>query len=841
LSNVADVAAGPYHNLALLQNGTVVAWGSNPYGESNVPGGLTNVVAIAACGDPGYAAYSMALKKDGSVVFWGDDFTTDPVGGLNNVIAIAAGNAHALALRTGPATPVITLEPVDEYQVSGSNAVFTARGAGLYAVTYQWQTNSVNLPGATNAVLTLTNVQPPAQSLVYRVIVGNELGSIASSNAGFYFVTPPVINSLTLPTNQMAIYQSNLVLSVSASAPGQNDGFPLSYQWRFNGTNISGATGSSYTIHTGASSFGTYSVLVSNAAGSTNATWQVTVYYPGGLAITQQPTNQYQIAGGSISFFGAAVGSNSVAYQWAFNGTNIAGATNASLTLTNVSAAQEGYYNFVASSAGNNLTSSNAYFYLVTPPVITSQSSPTNFVCIYGNFLSFAATATAPYQTNGFPLSYRWRLNGTNLAGATTTNYSFTVNDTNGGVYSLVASNAAGSTNVSWWVTVTNAINVTNDLLLVYNTNSADSTFVKDYYLAHRPNVAGANVLGIGCPGIFITNNNGGAYYYAISNATVYESITAGNYTNQVLAPVQTWLTNNPTKRPQYVILLLDVPSRVDTTVTAATNFPFYSGPDGPSVSYRLATVITDWRPFITHLNMDGTNGCVAYINKLAALGTLLASNSPILSASAGGYGNTNYALDNVRRGTGYPDNYTGSGSTVFLATNALIASGVAPDAIIYNDGVETITTVVTNGTTNNIFFYPPHLTNAPNVAGYICWGTHSALGPDYAINDFVKWAGNSGWWLVETIESYNGHRYQKDFGTYIKWFSSNAFGGTNYANTPIGAVSHTDEPGLSGVNDASIYFGSWAAGKNFAICAWDSKPSTTKRFQAVGDPFVAK
>jgi len=42
------VAAGYYHNLALRSNGTVVAWGLNSDGQTNVPAGLSNVVAVAA-------------------------------------------------------------------------------------------------------------------------------------------------------------------------------------------------------------------------------------------------------------------------------------------------------------------------------------------------------------------------------------------------------------------------------------------------------------------------------------------------------------------------------------------------------------------------------------------------------------------------------------------------------------------------------------------------------------------------------------------------------------------------------------------------------------------------
>ena len=42
------IAAGTYHSLALKMDGTVVAWGNNLSGQTRVPGGLDGVVAIAA-------------------------------------------------------------------------------------------------------------------------------------------------------------------------------------------------------------------------------------------------------------------------------------------------------------------------------------------------------------------------------------------------------------------------------------------------------------------------------------------------------------------------------------------------------------------------------------------------------------------------------------------------------------------------------------------------------------------------------------------------------------------------------------------------------------------------
>jgi len=99
--------------------------------------------------------------------------------------------------------------------------------------------------------------------------------------------------------------------------------------------------------------------------------------------------------------------------------------------------------------------------------------------------------------------------------------------------------------------------------------------------------------------------------------------------------------------------------------------------------------------------------------------------------------------------------------------------------------------------------------------------------------------AGNGGGWIIETFESYNGIHQITSQGTFLQWFSTNAFGGSKYSNTPVGAVSHTDEPFIYYVNDSSIYFGLWATGKNFAICAWNSR--RTPYFQAVGDPFVRR
>ncbi len=76
--------------------------------------------------------------------------------------------------------------------------------------------------------------------------------------------------------------------------------------------------------------------------------------------ITTQPTNQTVAVGGSATFNVTATGSLPLSYQWNFNGTNIVGATNTSLPLTNVQSSQAGDYIVLVTNAFGSVLSSNA-------------------------------------------------------------------------------------------------------------------------------------------------------------------------------------------------------------------------------------------------------------------------------------------------------------------------------------------------------------------------------------------------------------------------------------------------------------------------------------------------
>ena len=99
---VSAVALGGGLNefgLALLPDGTVRAWGDNRFGQTNVPAGLREVIAIAA-GQGAKSAHALALRADGTVAGWGDNTFGQavPPMGLTNVAAIVAGELHSLAM-----------------------------------------------------------------------------------------------------------------------------------------------------------------------------------------------------------------------------------------------------------------------------------------------------------------------------------------------------------------------------------------------------------------------------------------------------------------------------------------------------------------------------------------------------------------------------------------------------------------------------------------------------------------------------------------------------------------------------------------------------------------------
>jgi hypothetical protein len=188
-------------------------------------------------------------------------------------------------------------------------------------------------------------------------------------------ISPPTIT--VQPGDQAVLEGAAATFTVAATG-----GLPLYYQWQDNGTNltdggnISGSTTTNLIIGTvSAADVGTYSVIVSNAAGVATSSNALLTITPSPPVITMQPMAQTAVVGETVTFTVTAIGSTPFFYQWIFNGKNISNATNASLVLANVQLNQAGSnYMVVITNAYGSTNSSNATLNVYTVPVITSFS-----------------------------------------------------------------------------------------------------------------------------------------------------------------------------------------------------------------------------------------------------------------------------------------------------------------------------------------------------------------------------------------------------------------------------------------------------------------------------------
>ena len=283
-------------------------------------------------------------------------------GGYRVLVSTPGGttNSATALLRVNPSAPVITLHPTNLTVAATSNATFSVVAIGSIPLTYQWRVNTVALPDATNSSLVLSNVQGFSMG-TYSVAVSNAYGFAISTGASLT-VTPTAPRIISQPTNQNILLGSSAAFSVTAVGS-----VPFTYQWRFNGTNIAGATSSNYNvINAQFTNAGNYSVAVSNLAGgviSSNAL--LTVYSP--PVITNPPANLTVFPGTNVSFQVGVTGTSPLAYQWFRNGFRLAGSTNALLALTNVQSFDSGDYSVVITNAFGQ-ASTNAALKVATRP-----------------------------------------------------------------------------------------------------------------------------------------------------------------------------------------------------------------------------------------------------------------------------------------------------------------------------------------------------------------------------------------------------------------------------------------------------------------------------------------
>lgn len=177
-------------------------------------------------------------------------------------------NAGELPLVIGT-PPIIVQQPQAVMVGVGWGIRLSVSAEGSAPLGYQWRLNRSVIPGATSPTLEISSADL-IHSGVYDVLVYNDAGSVISTPAVVTVIPLPRI--ITQPQSVMVRIkpdpQAAATTNVTFSVVAQSD-YPLSYQWRFNGQDIPGATNSSYTVYdVQLSHQGEYAVLVMDQYGT---------------------------------------------------------------------------------------------------------------------------------------------------------------------------------------------------------------------------------------------------------------------------------------------------------------------------------------------------------------------------------------------------------------------------------------------------------------------------------------------------------------------------------------------------------------------------------------------
>jgi hypothetical protein len=223
-------------------------------------------------------------------------------------------------------------------------------------------------------------------------------------------IVPTIVQG---PAPVTVVATREATFSVVATGPG-----PLFYQWRHEGTSLSGATNTSLVLtNLQLAQAGRYSVLVFNENGTVESPAALleilvapTIFaQPAGTNIFVPPDVRAAAVNRNVTFSIGATSSTSLRYQWRWNGAPLAGATNTSLVVSNVTLAQEGVYSVALTDANGTVFSAPAYLQpLITPFILQPPLSQTAVT---------SAAVTVSVVIGGYPapFGYIYRSNSVSI------------------------------------------------------------------------------------------------------------------------------------------------------------------------------------------------------------------------------------------------------------------------------------------------------------------------------------------------------------------------------------------------------------------------------------------
>lgn len=458
----------PIFVLCALSDAAVAVWGSNSDGQKNLPPSLGSVVAIAAG-----AAHALALRQDGTVIGWGLNSAgqASVPSGLRDVVAIAAGSYHSMALRQdgtvvawgynsgGQATVPTGLSRIVKIDAGGEHSVALRQDGTVVA----WG-GSLNSFGQASVPSGLSGVVGISAGNWHTLAIKSDGRVVAwGSNSDGRSSAPPELFD---------------VASVSAggghSVASRRDGSVVAWGWDGSGqarvpTPLAGviavSAGFAHTLALRAD--GSLVAWGSNSDGQASAPSTI-----GKVAAISASSGYFSMAlydgsgdrqpeivasPESTSFFAGSPWSLTVSatpvfpelrYQWRKDGVPIQGATKAYLAFSQSTVADSGIYDVTVSNYRGSASSSPARVSFTPPP---PPSPASVLVQPSAGSVIEGADWTLRISVGGYPIPViQWFKNGTPIPGETGTSLSLNkATPDKAGDYTASVTNMIGSTRYS--------------------------------------------------------------------------------------------------------------------------------------------------------------------------------------------------------------------------------------------------------------------------------------------------------------------------------------------------------------------------------------------------------
>lgn len=389
--------------------------------------------------------------------------TTD-AGNFSVVITGTCGtvssNSVALTVNS-PAVVSASISASSTTICSGASVTFNANPTnGGTSPTYQWQVNGTNV-GTNSPTFTSTTLTNSAQ---VRCIITSNAACVSDAQATSNVITMQVNPTLT-PGISIAASPSSVICagaSITFNATPSNGGNSPAYQWRINGSNVGGATSSSFTTNTLTNGQVVSCVLTSNAnclssttANSNNITVTVNATTTPTVSIASNVSSPICNSTPVTFTATASQAGSSPTYQWRRNGVNV-GSNATSLVLGDLSSGEAITCRITSNGVcpTSPTATSNSISLVVTPnvaPVIVINETTTGVVCP-GGTLTFEANVANAGANPGL----QWRRNGSNVGSGLSTFSSNSLTEGDVVTCTVASANACASPSAA----VSNAISV---------------------------------------------------------------------------------------------------------------------------------------------------------------------------------------------------------------------------------------------------------------------------------------------------------------------------------------------------------------------------------------------